>query len=270
MPGGVLVHCNNVTKKLLSVLTRNAFSSCGWWWGTLISTRTKPHSQRFGFWPILIWIYPIVYNGLSVSLPYEKCVIILFLAKPNISSELLNFTSSPKWKFCRESHNWSPYLWLNLNNGCVNHGMKLDAQKQTKTTERTQTDFDTFNIKMISIQPMSIQMGMFKILAPIKGRTVFEPPWLGPGPGCSQIHVAKTVVLPHHAKPRRCGAHRPCMPACQWGSPEQKLFQSQCPPVLHIFEKPPKEIFNLLTFEEIFFCLIWGRKPILIAILGVR
>ena len=53
---------------------------------------------------------------------------------------------------------------------------------------------------------MSIQRAMFKILAPCnKGRTVFEPPWLGPGPGCSQIHVAKTVVLLRRANPDAAG-----------------------------------------------------------------
>ena len=56
--------------------------------------------------------------------------------------------------------------------------------------------------------------GHVQILAPSIGRTVLEPPWLGPGPGCSQIHVAKTVVLPRLADPDGAGLNgRVCLNA---------------------------------------------------------
>ena len=33
----------------------------------------------------------------------------------------------------------------------------------------------------------------------------WEPPWLGPGSGCSQIHVVKTTAPPRHAFPDVAG-----------------------------------------------------------------
>ena len=71
---------------------------------------------------------------------------------------------------------------LNLNNGCVNSGMKLEGDK---TTERTETrSFQSQHVIKIHVHPD----GHVQILAPSIGRMLLSPP------GWAQVRgVAKSM-----------------------------------------------------------------------------
>ena len=94
-----------------------------------------------------------------------------------------------------------------------------------------------------------------QILAPSIGRTVLEPPWLGPGPGCSQIHVAKTVVLPRLANPDGAGlSGRVCLYAA--GTVETIVVSKAISGCFAHFSVSPAKVFQAAHPWGTIFCQI--------------
>ena len=206
------------------------------------------------------WCRSNVYQMQTMLVPelfvdWTTLLYILFVAKL-IPIKPLNSTR----KFLQLNSKPLP-TWIMVVSTVPRNWPETESENKRKNSNRSHPILTCYqnDLNPIHVHPdVRVQ-----ILAPSIGRTVLEPPWLGPGPGCSQIHVAKTVVLPRLANPDGAGlSGRVCLYAA--GTVETIVVSNAISGCFAHFSVSPAKVFQAAHPWGTIFCQIWMRKGILI------